>query len=543
MRSTLIALALALLAACAPSAPRYDVEEKPIAELQADMTSGVVTSEQLVQAYLDRIARMDDAGPGLNAVLSLNPNALADARALDQERAQGRVRGPLHGVPILIKDNIETADPIPTTAGSLALAQNLTQRDAPIVARLRAAGAVILGKTNLSEWANIRSSDSTSGWSAVGGLTRNPYALDRSACGSSSGSGTAAAASLAAITIGTETDGSIVCPSAANGLVGIKPTIGLVSRTHVVPISHSQDTPGPMGRTVADVAAVLTVIAGTDAADAATAEADARRTDYVAALDANALAGRRIGVLRFQAGFHPGVDAQFERALAHLREAGTEVVEIAEAPPGANGLGADEIVILLTELKTDLNAYLAITPAAVTTRTLADVIRFNTQTPAETALFGQELFERAEATGGLQSQPYVAARARAQRNAAQAIDTMLAGNRVDALVAPTLGAAWTIDVVNGDHFVGGGASRLPAVAGYPHVTVPMGQVSGLPVGLSLIGERWSEAKLLAFAFAYEQRAQGRTRPTYARSIEGDEAIAASLRGQAPAAGDAGSARD
>ncbi len=531
MRSTLFALALTL-SACAPAAgPRYEVEEKSIAELQADMTAGVVTSEQLVEAYLARIARIDEAGPGLNSVLSLNPNAVADARALDQERAQGRVRGPLHGVPILIKDNIETADPLATTAGSLALADNLTHRDAPVVARLRAAGAVILGKANLSEWANIRSSDSTSGWSAVGGLTRNPYALDRSACGSSSGSGAAAAASLAAITIGTETDGSIVCPSAANGLVGIKPTVGLVSRTHVVPISHSQDTPGPMGRTVADVAAVLTVIAGTDAADAATAEADARRTDYVAALDANALAGKRIGVLRFQAGFSPTVDARFAEAIEHLRAAGAEIVEIAERPPGLERVGADELVILLTELRADLNAYLATTPATVQTRTLADVIRFNTATAAETALFGQDLFEQAEATRGLEERGYVEARSRAQRAAAQAIDTMLREHRVDALVAPTLGPAWTIDVLNGDHFVGGGASRLPAVAGYPHVTVPMGLVGGLPVGLSIVGERWSEARLLSFAHAYEQRSRARVRPPYAATIDASEAIAPSLRGQ------------
>jgi len=537
MRSTLVALALVLLSSCTPNAaPRYDVEEKSIAQLQADMTSGAVTSEQLVRAYLDRIARLDDAGPGLNAILSLNVNALADARALDQERAQGHVRGPLHGVPILIKDNIETADPIATTAGSLALAQNLTQRDAPVVARLRAAGAVILGKANLSEWANIRSSESTSGWSAVGGLTRNPYALDRSACGSSSGSGAAVAASLAAIAVGTETDGSIVCPSAANGLVGIKPTIGLVSRTHVVPISHSQDTPGPMGRTVADVATVLTIIAGSDAADAATAEADAHRTDYAAALDANALAGRRIGVLRFQAGFSPPVDALFEQALAHLREGGAEIVEISTPPPGLGHVDGDELVVLLTELKVDLNAYLATTPAAVTTRTLADVIRFNSATAAETALFGQDLFERAEATGGLEARAYVEARNRAQRSASRAIDTMLAANRVDALVAPTMGPAWVIDVLNGDHFGGGGASTLPAVAGYPHVTVPMGLVGSLPVGLSIVGERWSEAKLLAFAYAYEQRAGVRTRPTYAASIDTNAAIAPSLRGAQAATG-------
>ncbi len=536
MRSVMIALGLALLSGCAPNpAPRYDVEEKTIAELQADMTSGAVTAEQLVQAYLDRIASVDAAGPGLNAVLSLNPNALADARALDQERAQGHVRGPLHGVPILIKDNIETLDPIATTAGSLALAQNVTNRDAPVVARLRAAGAIILGKTNLSEWANIRSSDSTSGWSAAGGLTRNPYALDRSACGSSSGSGAAAAASLAAIAIGTETDGSIVCPSAANGLVGIKPTVGLVSRTHVVPISHSQDTPGPMGRNVADVAAVLTAIAGTDPADAAPAAADAHAADYAAALDANALAGKRIGVLRFQAGFSPGVDARFDQAIAHMREAGAEIVEISQPPPGLDRIDGDELVVLLTELRADLNAYLATTPPSVQTRTLADVIRFNAATPAETALFGQNLFERAEATTGLQARPYIEARDRAQRAAAAAIDTLLIANHVDALVAPTLGPAWTIDLLNGDHFVGGGASTLPAVAGYPHVTVPMGLVGGMPVGLSIVGERWSEAKLLAFAYAFEQRAHMRARPSYAANIDAVENIAPSLRGQAAGA--------
>jgi amidase len=528
MRYLVAASALFALAAC-ERAPAYSVEERSIAQLQADMTSGAVTSEQLVQAYLDRIERLDRNGPRLNSVIALNPDALEQARALDAERAAGRVRGPLHGIPVLIKDNIESADPMPTTAGSLALADNLTNRDAPLVARLREAGAIILGKTNLSEWANIRSSHSTSGWSAVGGLTRNPYALDRNTCGSSSGSGAAAAASLAAITIGTETDGSITCPASVNGLVGIKPTVGLVSRTHVVPISHSQDTAGPMGRSVADVAAVLTVIAGSDPADAATAEADARRADYVAVLDANALQGRRIGVVRFMAGFHPPVDALFEQAIAELREAGAEIVEITERPASMNGLGRDELTILLAELRTDLTAYLVTTPQAVRTRTLADVIAFNTRTPAETSIFGQDLFEQAQATQGVEDPTYIAAHARAAAVARAAIDGMMREHRIDALAAPSLGAAWLTDVVNGDQYVGGGASQLPAVSGYPHLTVPMGQVGGLPVGLSLFAEAWSEAKLLSFAYAYEQRAQARTPPRYLATIANEGAFAPAQR--------------
>jgi amidase len=531
MRILFAAFAALAIAACSQPATTYDVEEKSIAQLQADLTSGAVTSEQLVQAYLDRIEAVDRSGPTLNSVIALNPDALEQARALDAERAAGRVRGPLHGVPILLKDNIESVDPMPTTAGSLALVNNVTNRDAPIVARLREAGAIILGKTNLSEWANIRSSSSTSGWSAVGGLTRNPYALNRNACGSSSGSGAAAAASLAAIAIGTETDGSIVCPSAINGLVGIKPTVGLVSRTYVVPISHSQDTPGPMGRTVADVAAVLSVIAGSDPNDAATLEADTRRADYTAALDANALQGRRIGVARFMAGFNTDVDARFAHAIEQLQAAGATIVEIEALPAGVNReqIGEDEFAILLAELRTDLDAYLATTPEAVTTRTLADVIAFNSATPAETVFFGQDIFEQAQATGGTSSPAYIAARGRARVAAAAAIDRMLRENNVDAIIAPTLGPAWPTDVVAGDHFTGGGSSSLPAVSGYPHITVPMGSVYGLPVGLSFFAEAWSESKLIGFAYAYEQRAQARLRPTYAATIDEHADVAHALR--------------
>jgi len=528
----LAAVAALFLTAC-DRTPAYNVEERTIAQLQADLTSGAVTSEQLVQAYLDRIERIDRDGPHLNSVIALNPQALEQARALDEERRQGRVRGPLHGIPILLKDNIESSENA-TTAGSLALAANNTNRDAPLVARLREAGAIILGKTNLSEWANIRSSASSSGWSAAGGLTRNPYALDRSACGSSSGSGAAAAASLAAITIGTETDGSVTCPAAINGLVGIKPTVGLVSRTYIVPISHSQDTAGPMGRSVADVAVVLSAIAGSDPNDPATADADARRQDYVAALDADSLQGRRIGVLRFMAGFHAGVDETFERALDQLRAAGADIVEIETAPDGLDALGNDELTILLAELKTDLDAYLATTPESVTARTLEQIIAFNEATPAETVLFGQDLFERAQATQGVDDPAYRTAVAHAQRTAASIIERLMTENNVEALVAPTLGPAWTTDIVNGDHFTGGGSTFLPAVSGYPHVTVPMGLVSGLPVGLSFMGEAWSEAKLLSFAYAYESRANARVPPTYARSIEDIEPMATALRRAASA---------
>lgn len=507
-------LALALVPALPAFAAGYAVEEKSISRLAADLAEGVTTSERLVHAYLERIAAIDDSGPTLNAVIAVNPEARAAARALDAERRAGKLRGPLHGIPILLKDNIESADPMPTTAGSLALVNNVTGRDAPLVARLRAAGAIVLARTNLSEWANIRDPASVSGWSAVGGLTRNPHALHRNACGSSSGSGAGVAASLGAAAVGTETDGSIVCPASVNGIVGIKPTVGLVSRTHIVPISRTQDTAGPMGRSVADVALLLGIMAGSDGADAATAEADQRRRDYAASLDARALEGRRIGVLRFMAGFHAGTRERFDEALAQLAAGGATLVEIDEAPADLAALGEDELTILLAELKSGLDAYLATTPAHVGTRSLADVIAFNASTPAETVLFGQAFFERAQSTKGMDDPAYLAARARAPERAARILDGLLKANRLDALVAPTTGPAWVNDLVLGDHYVGGGASTLPAIAGYPHVTVPMGLVAGLPVGLSLIGERWSEDRLLALAYAYEQRADARRPPLY-----------------------------
>ena len=420
----------------------------------------------------------------------------------------------LRGMPILLKDNIETAD-MPTTAGSLALTDNAPGRDAPLVSRLREAGAVILGKANLSEWANIRSSSSISGWSAVGGQTRNPYAPERTPCGSSAGSAVAVAIGLAPAAIGTETDGSITCPASVNGVVGFKPTVGLVSRTHIIPISHSQDTAGPITTTVEDAAMVLTVIAGTDPLDPATAEADARKVDYRAALDADSLRGARIGVMRFLVpNYSAETQAVFEANLQVLRDAGAELVEITEAPADFRQIGGWELTVLLTELKHDLNLYLASTdPAQVKTRTLADVIAFNAAEPRETVLFGQDLFERAEATGGLTDPAYVEARERSFRAAGpEGIDRMMAEHGVIALTAPTTSRAWTNDPDDDDRSQGS-ASRLAAVAGYPHLTVPMGFDRGMPVGISFMAGKWDDAKVLSLGYAFEQRTRARRAPT------------------------------
>ncbi|HYF23123.1 MAG TPA: amidase [Caulobacteraceae bacterium] len=529
-RLTMLALVGALTTtACAavPSARQggYAVEERSLTDLQADMAAGRVSAEQAAAAYLDRIQRIDRSGPTLRSVIAVNPDALADARVLDAERAAGRVRGPLHGVPVLIKDNIETRE-LPTTAGSLALKDNFTGRDAPLVERLRAGGAVILGKTNLSEWANIRDNDSISGWSAVGGQVRNPYALDRNPCGSSSGSGAAAAASLAAGTVGTETDGSIVCPSSINGVVGFKPTVGLLPGERIVPISHTQDTAGPMTRTVADAAAMLTVMAGYDPN---AADAKLRSRDYVAALNPEALRGKRIGVLRFNAGFDPEVDRLFDQALNELKAAGAELVEIKEFKH-RGAVGQNEFAVLMSEFKADIAAYLATTPDTVKARTLADLIAFNEANAAtEMALFGQDVFETAEKTKGLDDPEYKKALETAKRLAGkEGIDKLLADNKVSLLVAPTTGPAWLIDAVNGDQYSGGGASGLPAVAGYPHLTVPMGQITGLPVGLSFIGPAWSEAEVLGVGYAYEQRTKARRAPQYLRSVEDLPEVARAL---------------
>ena len=483
--------------------------------------SPMATATANTGAALQRVGTLN---PRIGAVIATDPTAMAQARALDRA---GR-RGALFGMPILIKDNIETAGPLATTAGSLALAANVSGRDAPLVARLRAAGAVILGKTNLSEWANIRSSSSISGWSAVGGQTRNPHALNRNPCGSSSGSGAAVAAGMVPAAIGTETDGSITCPAAVNGIVGLKPTVGMVSRSHIVPISHSQDTAGPMTRNVRDAALLLGAIAGSDPADPATAEADRHKADFAAGLSAGALRGKRIGVMRFAAGF--GTDRVFEAALQVLKNQGAILVDIAKFE-GRDKIGAGELTVLLTELKADMNAYLATTPPAVRSRTLADVIAFdNSHADQELALFGQETFEQAEKTKGLDDADYKRARETSFRLAGpEGIDRLLRENNVVALVGPTMPPAWPIDAVNGDQISGSGAGNLAAIAGYPHLTVPMGAVKGLPVGLSFIGPKWSDGMLLALGFSYEQASHARVEPRFLHSIEESPEIAAHLR--------------
>jgi amidase len=470
------------------------------------------------------IERIEALNPRLNAVIAVEPAAIAEARALDRQRA---ARGPLFGMPILVKDNIETRGALPTTAGSLALKDNVTGRDAPLVARLRAAGAVIVAKTNLSEWANMRSSDSISGWSPVGGQTRNPHALDRNACGSSSGSAVAVAGGMAPAAIGTETDGSVTCPAAVSGIVGFKPSVGLVSRTHVIPISRSQDTPGPMTRSVRDAALVLAAMAGTDPADAATREADSRRTDYAAALSDRSLRGKRIGVMRFATGF--GTEAAFDEALATLRREGAVLVDI-DKFEGRDEIGEAEFAVLLAEFKDGINAYLATTPPTVLTRTLADLIAFNQANAAtEMPLFGQDVFEQAEKTKGLEEPGYRAARETSLRMAGpEGIDRLLREHRLDALVGPTMSPAWLIDAVNGDQIPGGGAGSLAAVAGYPHLTVPMGTVKGLPVGLSFIGPKWADALILSLGYDYEQASRKRAEPALIPSVERSEEVARAL---------------
>jgi len=521
----LLPLALAtLLAACAaptarvvplpspPPAPRFTLEEADIATLQRRMASGELSAHAIAQQYLERIAAIDAAGPQLRSVIELNPEALAIADARDAERREGRVRSPLHGIPVLLKDNIDTADAMQTSAGSLALVGAPATQDSAVAARLREAGAVILGKTNLSEWANIRSSRSSSGWSARGGQTRNPYVLDRNPCGSSSGSAVAVAANLTAVAVGTETDGSILCPSAVNALVGIKPTVGLVSRAGIVPIAHSQDTAGPMARSVADAAVLLQALVGADPRDKASWDADKHRADYRAALTADGLKGARLGVVRKFAGFQPDVDAALDGAVAALRAAGATVVDPVDVPD-AEKYGEAELTVLLYELKADLNAYLA-SRRGVPVTSLAEVIAFNRQNAArEMPWFGQELFEQAQARGPLTDRAYRDAAAKARKLARDGIDVALKKHRLDALVWPSNAPAWPTDPLNGDHVTGGNTSPA-AVAGYPSLTVPMAQAHGLPLGLSFTGTAWSEATLIRLAYAFEQATHARQPPTF-----------------------------
>jgi amidase len=505
-----------------PQVPGFALEELAIDELQSRMQSGAESSHSLAQQYLARIDAIDQRGPAINAVIELNPDALAIAAQLDAERKAGKVRGPLHGIPVLIKDNIDTADRMHTTAGSLALAVNIAARDSFVAARLRAAGAVILGKTNLSEWANFRSTHSTSGWSGRGGQTRNPYALDRTPSGSSSGSGSATAASCCAAAIGTETDGSVTSPSAAAALVGIKPTVGLIGRSGIVPISHSQDTAGPMARTVRDVAILLGALTGVDPRDAATrASVGHSRTDYTAALDKNGLRGARIGVARkHYTEYSRDTDAVFARALDLMKQHGATIVDPADIAT-AGKTDDSEFDLLLYEFKADLDAYLRPLAPGVAVHSLADVIAFNAKNAErELRYFGQEIMQQSIKKGPLTETKYVDELAQNRRlMGAQGIDATIAKFKLDAIVAPTQGPADLIDLVNGDAGGRGSFTSPAAVAGYPHVTVPMGFVRGLPVGISFVGGAWTEATLLKLAYAFEQASPARRKPTFAPSAE------------------------
>jgi amidase len=497
----------------------FELDEITIPELQDGMKSGRFTARSLVEKYTARIEEIDKRGPAVNAIIELNPDALSIADALDQERKAKGPRGPLHGIPVLIKDNIDTADRMMTTAGSLALVGSKPAKDSFVAQQLRAAGAVILGKTNLSEWANIRSSHSTSGWSGRGGLTKNPYALDRNPCGSSSGTGAGISANLAAAGIGTETDGSIVCPSSSNGLAGIKPTVGLVSRSGIVPISHSQDGAGPMCRTVRDAAILLGALTGVDPDDAATAAgAGKAQSDYAQYCDPNGLKGARIGVARKYFGFSEAVDALMEQSLAVMKQQGAMLVDPADIETFGK-FDESELLVFMYELKADLNAYLARLGPGAPVRTLQDIIDFNDRNrQKEMPYFGQDLFLKAQTKGPLTDKAYGDALAKNHQLArTEGIDALMDKYRLDAIVAPTGGPAWLTDLVNGDH-VAGGSSNAAAVAGYPNINVTAGFLSGLPVGISFFGRAWSEPTLIKLAYSFEQATKARQAPKFLPTI-------------------------
>jgi amidase len=499
----------------------FELDEITVDALQDAMKSGKYTARAIAEKYLARIAEIDKGGPSVNSVIEINPEALQIADALDQERKEKGPRGPLHGIPVLIKDNIATKDRMQTTAGSLALVGSKPPADATIAKKLREAGAIILGKTNLSEWANIRSNHSISGWSGRGGQTKNPYALDRNPCGSSSGTGAGISANLAAIGIGTETDGSIVCPSSANGLAGIKPTIGLVSRHGIIPISHTQDTAGPMCRTVRDAAILLSALAGVDPEDKATAASAGKSSnDYTQFLKEDGLKGARIGVLRKAFGFNPAVDKLMDAALDVMKKQGATVVDPVELATYGK-FGETEFLGFMYELKADLNAYLAWLGPSTPVKTLKEIIDFNDKNAAkEMPYFGQENFLKAEEKGPLTTKEYVDAIAKNHELAGkQGIDKTMDEHKLDAIVAPTGGPAWLTDIVNGDSF-GGGSSEFAAVAGYPNVNVVAGSVRGLPVGISFFGRAWSEPVLIRIAYAYEQASKFRKAPTFLAHVEG-----------------------
>src|SRR5437868_794460 len=495
--------------------PAFELDEATVDELQREMSSGKYTAQSLTRKYLDRIDDNDKRGPAINSVIELNPDALHIASELDKERKAGRTRGRLHGIPVVIKDNIDTHDRMTTTAGSLALGGSIPPQDSFVAKKLRDAGVVIIGKTNLSEWANFRSSHSTSGWSGRGGQTKNPYVLDRNPCGSSSGTGAAIAANLATIGIGTETDGSVVCPSNANSLVGIKPTLGLISRIGIVPISHSQDTAGPMARTVTDAAILLSVLTGIDPRDDATKASGGKSlVDYTRALDADGLKGARIGVHRKAFGFNDAVDKLMNDCIDIIKRHGATVIDPADIPTQGK-FDDSELEVLLYEFKADLNAYLASLGPRAPVKSLKEIIDFNEQyRDREMPWFGQDIMTKAQAKGPLTEKAYRDALAKNHKlSRKEGIDFVMDKNRLDALIAPTGGPPWPTDWVNGDHFAGG-YSTASAVAGYPHITVPAGYLFGLPVGLSFFGRAWSEPTLIKFAYAFEQATKVRRPPLF-----------------------------
>lgn len=497
----------------------FELDELTIDDLQQAMQSGKYSSRGLTEKYLARIQDIDKAGPMINSVIEVNPEALEIAEDRDRERKDKGARGPLHGIPLLIKDNIDTADRMNTTAGSLALLGSTPPKDAFVASQLRKAGAVILGKTNLSEWANIRSSHSTSGWSGRGGLTRNPYALDRNPCGSSSGTGAAVSANLCAAGVGTETDGSVVCPSSANGLAGMKPTLGLVSRSGIIPISHSQDTSGPMARTVRDVAILLGAMAGADAEDKATAaNAGKLQTDYTPFLDPNGLKGARLGVVRKYFGFNDAVDQLMNNLIDEMKRAGAEITDPADIPT-IGKFDDSELLVLMYELKADLAAYFARLGDTAPVKSLKDVIEFNEKhRTKEMPYFGQDIFLKSEEKGPLTSKEYLDALANNRKlTRADGIDLVMDKFKLDALLAPTGGPAWLTDLINGDH-ASGGSSNAAAVAGYPNINVTAGYLYGLPVGISFFGRAWSEPTLLKIAFAFEQLTKARQKPMFLPTI-------------------------